>query len=120
MREDDIDFQSNELGCELGEAFAASLRPAIFDREIAAVDPDIDIRNSAEVEWAKSVRVKPREDVFVVDRTAAAPLDPATDGGFSSSVGIDATIPIGADFPEVSEVPGWKDFALPEIEKLSA
>src|SRR5262245_47716565 len=39
MREDDIDFQSNELGCELGEAFAASLRPAIFDREIAAVDP---------------------------------------------------------------------------------
>src|SRR5215468_4842820 len=39
MRENDIDFQSNELGCELGEAFAASLRPAIFDREIAAVDP---------------------------------------------------------------------------------
>src|SRR5262249_62338339 len=39
MRENDIDFQSNELGCELGEAFAASLRPAILDREIAAVDP---------------------------------------------------------------------------------
>src|SRR6516162_975704 len=39
MRENDIDFQSNELGCQLGEAFAASLRPAIFDREIAAVDP---------------------------------------------------------------------------------
>jgi hypothetical protein len=28
--------------------------------------------------------------------------------------------PNAADFPEVSEVPGWKDFALPEIEKFSA
>jgi 4-hydroxy-3-polyprenylbenzoate decarboxylase/2,5-furandicarboxylate decarboxylase 1 len=86
---------------------------------VVVVDPDIDVRNPAEVDWAKSFRVKPREDVFVVDRTAAAPLDPATDGGFSSSVGIDATIPVGSDFPEVAEVPGWKDFALPEIDKRS-
>jgi hypothetical protein len=50
------------------------------------------------VEWAQSFRVKPREDVFVVDRTAAAPLDPYTDGGCSSSVGIDATRPYGVDF----------------------
>jgi 2,5-furandicarboxylate decarboxylase 1 len=34
-------------------------------------------------------------------------------------VGIDATIPVGSDFPEVSEVQGWKDFALPEIDKRS-
>jgi hypothetical protein len=39
MREYDIDFQPNELGCELGEAFAASLRPAIFDRDGATFDP---------------------------------------------------------------------------------
>src|SRR5713101_7764758 len=39
MRENDIDFQSDELGCELGEAFAMSLRPAIFDRDIASFDP---------------------------------------------------------------------------------
>jgi 2,5-furandicarboxylate decarboxylase 1 len=105
---------------EARQAILAAMSSNIHPKWVIAVDPDIDIRNSAEVEWAKSFRVKPREDVFVVDRTAAAPLDPATDGGFSSSVGIDATIPIGADFPEVSEVPGWKDFALPEIEKLSA
>ena len=82
-----------------------------------AVDPDIDIRNSAEVEWAKSFRVKPSTDVFIVDRTATAPLDPYTDGNYSSSVGIDATLPFGGEFPEVSEVPGWREFALPEIEK---
>src|SRR5262245_16233641 len=39
MRENDINFQPDELGCELGEAFAASLRPAIFDRDGASFDP---------------------------------------------------------------------------------
>jgi 2,5-furandicarboxylate decarboxylase 1 len=48
---------------------------------------------------------------------AAAPLDPCTDGGYSSSVGIDATRPYGVEFPEVSEVPGWRDFDLPEINE---
>ena len=39
MRENDIDFEPNELGCELGEAFAASLRPAIFNRDGMSFDP---------------------------------------------------------------------------------
>src|SRR6516162_5325651 len=39
MRENDINFQPDELGCELSEAFAASLRPAIFDRDGASFDP---------------------------------------------------------------------------------
>lgn len=51
------------------------------------------------------------------DRTATAPLDPYADGGYSSSVGIDATRPFGVEFPEVSEVPGWRDFDLPEINR---
>src|SRR5947208_9003806 len=39
MRENDIDFQPNELGSELGKAFAPPLRPAIFDRDGASFDP---------------------------------------------------------------------------------
>src|SRR6516165_9001913 len=39
MRQNDINFQPDELRCELGEAFAASLRPAIFDRNGASFDP---------------------------------------------------------------------------------
>src|SRR5262249_11221748 len=38
MRENDINFQPDELGCELGEAFAASLRPPIFDRDGVCFD----------------------------------------------------------------------------------
>src|SRR5262249_635114 len=39
MSQNDINFQPNELGCELGETFAASLRPAIFDRDGMSFDP---------------------------------------------------------------------------------
>src|SRR5262249_27496841 len=38
-RDDDIDLEPDELGGDLGEAFAASLRPAILDRDVAAFDP---------------------------------------------------------------------------------
>ncbi len=100
---------------EARQAILAAMASNLHPKWVIAVDPDIDIRNSAEVEWAQSFRVRPSEDVFVVDRTAAAPLDPYTNGGFSSSVGIDATMPYGVEFPEVSEVPGWREFELPEM-----
>jgi 4-hydroxy-3-polyprenylbenzoate decarboxylase/2,5-furandicarboxylate decarboxylase 1 len=102
---------------EARHAILAAMAGNLHPKWVIAVDPDIDIRNSAEVEWAQSFRVKPSSDVFIVDRTATAPLDPYTDGNYSSSVGIDATVPLGVEFPEVSEVPGWREFALPEIEK---
>jgi 4-hydroxy-3-polyprenylbenzoate decarboxylase/2,5-furandicarboxylate decarboxylase 1 len=102
---------------EARHAILAAMACNLHPKWVIVVDPDIDIRSSAEVEWAQSFRVKPRTDVFVVDRTATAPLDPYTDGGYSSSVGIDATRPFGVEFPEVSEVPGWRDFDLPEIDK---
>jgi 2,5-furandicarboxylate decarboxylase 1 len=102
---------------EARQAILAAMASNLHPKWVVVVDPDIDIRRSQEVEWAMSFRVKPREDVFVVDRTAAAPLDPYTDGGYSSAVGIDATRPFGAEFPDVSEVPDWRSFDLPEIER---
>ncbi|MGU3494796.1 UbiD family decarboxylase [Xanthobacteraceae bacterium A53D] len=102
---------------EARHAILAAMASNLHPKWVIAVDPDIDIRSSSEVEWAQSFRVKPREDVFIIDRTATAPLDPYTDGGYSSSVGIDATRPFGVEFPEVSEVPDWRTFDLPEIGK---
>jgi hypothetical protein len=34
-----VDLEPNELGCDLGEALAASLRPPTLDRDIATFDP---------------------------------------------------------------------------------
>jgi len=100
---------------EARHAILAAMASNLHPKWVVVVDPDIDVRTSSEVEWAMSFRVKPSEDVFVVDRTATAPLDPYTDGGYSSSVGIDATKPFGVEFPDVSEVPDWRSFDLPEI-----
>ncbi len=102
---------------EARHAILAAMAGNLHPKWVIAVDPDIDIRNSADVEWAQSFRVKPSEDVFVIPRTATAPLDPYTDGGYSSTVGIDATKPFGVEFPEVSEVPGWREFDLPELDR---
>src|SRR5262249_39618752 len=38
-RDDDIDVEPDQLGCDLGEALSASSCPAIFDRDRAALDP---------------------------------------------------------------------------------
>src|SRR5205807_594314 len=37
--DNDIDLESDQLGGDFGEALAASLRPAILDRDIATFDP---------------------------------------------------------------------------------
>ena len=65
------------------------------------VDGDIDIRDPFQVEWAMSWRVRPNQDIYIVDNTIPVPLDPAlaphgTPKGdprrkFSSKVVIDAT-----------------------------
>ena len=59
---------------------------------------------------------KPRQDVFVVEGRPRTP-GTYTDGGYSSAVGIDATRPFGVEFPDVSEVPDWQKFDLPEVKK---
>jgi 2,5-furandicarboxylate decarboxylase 1 len=103
---------------EARHAILAAMAGNLHPKWVIVVDPDIDIRRSSEVEWAQSFRVKPHQDVFVVDRTAMAPLDPYTDGGYSSAVGIDATQPFGVAFPDVSQVPDWQNFELPEVKKV--
>jgi hypothetical protein len=39
MRDNDIDLEPDELGGNLGEALATALRPAIFNRDVATLDP---------------------------------------------------------------------------------
>src|SRR5262245_18513219 len=39
MRENDIDFQPDELGCKLAKAFATPFRPTIFNRNGASISP---------------------------------------------------------------------------------
>jgi 2,5-furandicarboxylate decarboxylase 1 len=104
-------------------AMSSNIRP----KWVVVVDPDIDVHSSTDVEWAMAFRVLPQRDVVVVNQLPSGPADPATitlsaDGerisaalALSSAVGIDATLPFGEAFSEVADVPGWREFAMPEL-----
>lgn len=106
---------------EARQAILATMASNIRPKWVIVVEPDIDIQNSAEVEWAMCFRVRPDRDVFVVDQMPAGPLDPsvgeaaALAARTSAAVGVDATRPFGETFPEVADVPGWRDFPVPEL-----
>ena len=74
---------------------------------VIVVDDDIDIYDTAKVWWAVLTRAQPAEDVIIIPRAAGGQLDPSAPSKFGSSLmGIDATIPFGADFAEVVAIPG--------------
>jgi 3-polyprenyl-4-hydroxybenzoate decarboxylase len=115
---------------------------------VVVVDPDIDVRNPDQVEWAIAFRSQPARDVIIVDDLPGGTLDPSIDGSIplarrvGSAMGVDATFPFGADeqkapdvpagavcgpavaehgheFFKVADVPGWKDYDFPELQNRS-
>lgn len=115
-------------------AMASNLRPKI----VIVVNPDIDVQNPNEVEWAVSFRMQPQHDIIITDNLPAGPLDPCIldtvplDARLASSVGIDATYPFGSIvdtsdgqknasetegklYFKVAEIPGWQDYVFPEL-----
>jgi len=106
---------------EARQAILAAMSSNIRPKWVIVVEPDINIHDPAEVEWAMSFRVRPAHDVFIIGQTPPGPLDPAVGdtatmkAPISSAVGIDATRPFGETFPEVADVPGWQDYVVPEF-----
>ena len=85
----------------------AALGSVAHPKVVIVVDDDIDIYDTAKVWWAVLTRAQPAEDVIIIPRAAGGQLDPSAPSKFGSSLmGIDATIPYGAEFAEVVEIPG--------------
>ena len=109
---------------EARHAILAAMSSNIRPKFVIVVEPDIDVQNSAEVEWALSFRVQPQRDVIVVDGLPAGPLDPSVDDSVAldrrtaSAIGIDATRPFGGEFPAVADVPGWQAYDFPELRAV--
>jgi 2,5-furandicarboxylate decarboxylase 1 len=102
-------------------AISSNIRP----KWVIIVEPDIDVHSSAEVEWAMAFRVQPQRDVMIIDHIPAGPSDPSIDEPSrprpmrtASAIGIDATRPFGKPFSEVADVPGWEEFAMPELDRF--
>jgi UbiD family decarboxylase len=87
-----IDEKMNTPGM-VKNLLAASLwtRGAMW-KEVIAVDDDIDITNSDEVDWAVVTRVQPTRDIFIVPGGQGSRLDPSSDAyGVTDKIFIDAT-----------------------------
>ncbi|WP_041694988.1 UbiD family decarboxylase [Alicyclobacillus acidocaldarius] len=69
-----------------------------FDiKHVVVVDEDVDIYNPEEVEWAIATRFQADRDLVLVEQTQGSKLDPSTDDGLGSKMGLDCTVPLNAD-----------------------
>jgi 2,5-furandicarboxylate decarboxylase 1 len=83
---------------------------AIRDIKIAmAVDPDIDIGNPTEIQFALATRVQGDRDIFMIPGAKGNELDPIQDVyGYITKIGIDATKPLArAERFELAKIPGY-------------
>ncbi|MEQ9639833.1 MAG: UbiD family decarboxylase [Alphaproteobacteria bacterium] len=65
-------------------------------KQVIVVDPDVDIHDPVEVEWAVATRFQADRDLLVVSNTLGSKLDPSTVDGLGAKMGLDATIPLDA------------------------
>jgi len=92
-------------------------------KHAVVVDDDVDVHNDDEVLWAISTRVQADQDVFFIKGVRSSVLDPSSycldslfnGEGMVTKMGIDATRPIGRDFPEKANVPQevWERVKVP-------
>lgn len=66
-------------------------------KRVVVVDKDVDIFDPIDVEWAIATRFQAGRDLVVVERALGNKLDPSSADGLSDKLGIDATVPFGAD-----------------------
>ena len=78
-------------------AIFAALANSFDVKHVVVVDPDVDISDPADVEWAVATRFQADRDLVLVANVQGSKLDPSTDDGLGAKMGFDCTIPIGAD-----------------------
>ena len=67
-------------------------------KQVVVVDDDIDIADPSRVEWALMTRWQPDTDTVVLTGQKGSSLDPSrNEDGTTSKIGMDATLPLGAD-----------------------
>lgn len=67
-------------------------------KQVVVVDEDVDLHKPGEVEWAIATRFQADKDLIVIPGALGSKLDPsAEDSGISAKMGLDATVPFGAE-----------------------
>ena len=93
---------AGEARAALLAAMTANMRPKI----VIVVDPDIDVHDPVQVDWACAFRMQPARDMI---RTAGArPV--------SRDICGPALAEKGHEYIEVADVPGWREYEFPELK----
>lgn len=74
-------------------------------KNVVIVDEDVNIYSDEEVLWAITTRTRWDRDVVMLPGMQGSVLDPCCCDGAVTKVGIDATKPVGATFPERLDIP---------------
>lgn len=82
-------------------AFAA--HPSL--KHVVVVDPDVDPDNLVEVEWAIATRFQAHKDLVLITNARGSTLDPSTQDGLTSKLGIDATKPLNEEKYDKARIP---------------
>ena len=101
-------------GGEAKNAMFAAFTSSTEVKHVVVVDPDIDIYNMQDVEWAIANRVQAGRDVFIIRDAMGNNLDPSAQGGVSDKMGIDATIPMTSEKERFQKIHiyGYEDIDL--------
>jgi len=91
-------------GGEAKNVIFAALTSSTEVKHVTVVNPDIDIFDMQDVEWAIANRVQAARDVFIVPDAMGNQLDPSSRAGVSDKMGIDATIPMGGDMARYEKI----------------
>ena len=94
-------------------------------KNVFVVDPDIDIFNDEQMDWALATRFQPDRDLIVVDGLRAMPLDPSLYGTsrISAKAGFDLTWAFGTANrleARVPEPPKYRGKTFPSVEAALA
>ena len=71
---------------------AFSAHPSL--KHVVVVDDDINVEDINDVEWAIATRFRADRDLIVISNVRGSTLDPTSENGLTSKMGIDATAPL--------------------------
>ncbi|MGH3089428.1 MAG: UbiD family decarboxylase [Rubrobacteraceae bacterium] len=92
-------------------AVFAALANTFDIKHVHVVDEEVNIFDPEEVEWAMATRFQAERDLIVVHGAEGSKLDPSSDGGVSSKMGFDCTVPLESepfDYLRI-RIPGYEE-----------
>ncbi|WP_126424923.1 UbiD family decarboxylase [Brevibacillus marinus] len=107
---------------EAKNAILAAFANSFDIKHVVVVDEDVDIFNMEEVEWAIATRFQAERDLVVVHGAQGSKLDPSTDNGVGSKMGLDCTVPLHSEpmqYLRIS-IPGYDQLNVNEYVNPSA